>query len=368
MSRERLLQALNLQNPDIIPHWVWLQHPEFISDATGVDYRQKPLTATIHFHKRFDVDWGGPTDLNDNPGIEHEADASGEKTDEGFGTVWHRTSPFANPEQLWNFDPDPWGPDCEKAKEVQFATKNFRWAFEPETWKQVWQPEDEMWQGLEKLFPGKFTEGCSFYCTSFMWAICIFGWDVFLTALGLDPDKTGQTIQRISEISVKIHECFATRENARYLIAHDDLCTSGGPITSPQWYKKYIYPVYEQLFSIVKAKGQRILLLSDGNITKLAKDIAPLVDGFCFEHSTSSEYMFKNFGSIKCLLGGVDGRILTFGTKDEVKTEVKKVIDMASNCPGFILACSSTIPANVPIENVYTYFDTVEKYRNRRVC
>ena len=75
--------------------------------------------------------------------------------------------------------------------------------------------------------------------------------------------------------------------------------------------------------------------------------------------------MFKNFGRNKCLIGGIDVRPLTFGTPADVEAEVKKAIDRGRDCPGYVIACADGIPANVPLENVYAYFRTVEKYRIR---
>lgn len=56
---------------------------------------------------------------------------------------------------------------------------------------------------------------------------------------------------------------------------------------------------------------------------------------------------------------------MTFGTTDEVEKHTRKVIEMGKRCPGYIIACADTIPANVPLKNIYKYFETVEKERRR---
>lgn len=368
MAKERYLKALRCQSPEVIPHQIWLGHPEFISHATGVDYYAHPLQASLRFHELFDVDNGGPTHVDDTPLPRPQAGTTadgGERSDEGFGTVWHNQSPFTEPEQLWDFDPDPWGPDADKAVEPNYALSNFRWCFQPETWGERRAAEDAAWARLEALFPGRFTDARSFYCTSFMWAICLFGWDVFLMALGLDPDKTGQTLRRVSEVTERMYQYFATCGGAAFVVAHDDLCMTSGPVAAPEWYRKHIYPEYERVFAPVKQAGQTVLLLSDGDVSALAHDLAPLVDGFIFESSTPPDFMFDHFGKDKCLVGGVDVRPLTFGSPADVEREVEQAIERGKSCPGFVVACSNTIPANVPIDNVYAYFAAVEKHRHR---
>jgi len=352
----------------VIPHQLWLNHPEFITDCTNIDYLKKPADASMRFHEIWDVDNGGPIHLVNSPlklpSSEKRSDG-GKITDEGFNTVWYNKSPFINPEDLWNFDPDPFGKDAEKAVEPNYAVRNFRWCFELETWEHRLNEENRRWEEVEKKFPDKFTEARSFYCTSFMWAICIFGWDVFLMALGLDPDKTGQAIQRISMITEKMYKYFATCNGAKFVAAHDDLCINSGTVASPEWYKKYIFPEYERIFKPVKDAGKSVILISDGNISTLAPELAEIVDGFIFESSTPSDFMFKRFGKDKCLIGGIDVRPLTFGNENDVRKEVKSAIERGKDCPGYVIACSDTIPANVPLKNVYAYFETVEKFRKR---
>jgi hypothetical protein len=368
MSRKRYLSGLRCKSPDEIPHQIWLGHPEFISHATGIDYYEHPMKASICFHGLFDVDNGGPGHLEDTPLPRPKSGATadgGERSEEGFGTVWHNQAPFTEPEQIWDFDPDPWGEDAGKAIEPDYALKNFRWCFQPETWKSRIAGEDEQWGRLEKVFPGKFTDARSFYCTSFMWGICIFGWDVFLMALGTDPDRTGKALQRISAVTEKMYQYFALCDNAEFVVAHDDLCMTSGPVISPEWYRKYIYPEYEKIFAPIKKAGKTVIFLSDGNVLPLAHDIAPMVDGFIFESSTPADFMFENFGKDKCLIGGIDARVLTFGTENEVEKHVKDVIAKGGQCPGYVIACSNTIPANVPIKNVYACFKAVEQYRFR---
>ena len=120
MSRERYLNGLRCQLPDVMPHQIWLPHPKFISHATGVDYYEHPMKAALRFHELFDVDNGGPVHVSDTPLPRPNAGITadgGERSDEGFGTVWHNQTPFTEPEQLWDFDPDPWGKDSENSKE-----------------------------------------------------------------------------------------------------------------------------------------------------------------------------------------------------------------------------------------------------------
>ena len=43
MSTKRYMRALRCEGPDVIPHQLWLIHPEFLKDATGIDYYERPI-------------------------------------------------------------------------------------------------------------------------------------------------------------------------------------------------------------------------------------------------------------------------------------------------------------------------------------
>jgi uroporphyrinogen-III decarboxylase len=64
-------------------------------------------------------------------------------------------------------------------------------------------------------------------------------------------------------------------------------------------------------------------------------------------------------------MGNADCRILTFGTKEDIEKEVKRCIEKAKHCPGFIMAVGNHIPSNVPIENALYYFELVREYGRR---
>lgn len=167
-------------------------------------------------------------------------------------------------------------------------------------------------------------------------------------------------------MTVKMYEYFATCDNAEFVCPHDDVCISSGPVVSPDWYRKYIWPQYEKIFDPVKRVNKPVIITADGDLTKLALDMARIVDGFIFETSTPADFMFENFGRDKCLIGGIDTRILTFGAADEVEKHVRDTVSQYKKYPGYVIACADTIPSNVPLANVYKYFETVGKERYRQ--
>ena len=109
-----------------------------------------------------------------------------------------------------------------------------------------------------------------------------------------------------------------------------------------------------------------MLFCSDGYFTEFVDDLAEAgADGFIFEPVTDLDYVVKNYGQTHVIIGNADCRVLTFGTPDDVRAEVKKVMDKGRNCPGYFFAVGNHIPANIPIGNVHACMEAYRELRRR---
>ena len=43
------------------------------------------------------------------------------------------------------------------------------------------------------------------------------------------------------------------------------------------------------------------------------------------------------------------------GSKEDIRAEVKRCMEIGKSCPGFIMAVGNHIPANTPVENCLIY-------------
>jgi uroporphyrinogen decarboxylase len=75
------------------------------------------------------------------------------------------------------------------------------------------------------------------------------------------------------------------------------------------------------------------------------------------------EGLKKQFGKNLVFCGAIDThRVLPFGTPDEVRAEVKRVIDILGREGGYMVASVHTIMSDVPPENVLAMVDAVEEF------
>lgn len=204
------------------------------------------------------------------------------------------------------------------------------------------------------------------YITLVSGLIEIFGWEWLLVGLGEDDAAFGEVANRYADWILQYFEALAECK-APVVMIHDDIVWTDGAFADPKWYRKYVFPNYEKLFDPLKKAGKKILYTSDGNFGEFTDDIAACgINGFIMEPTTDMDYIAKKYGKTHAFVGNADTRILTFGTKDEIKKEVERCFDIGRECPGFFMAVGNHIPSNVPIENALYYNDIYEQLSTKR--
>ena len=181
----------------------------------------------------------------------------------------------------------------------------------------------------------------------------------------LDEYDMNSLFEGFYQISLANYQAWA-RTSAPVFIAHDDIVWTSGPVFRPEWYRQYVFPRYKKLWQIFKDSGKKVLFCSDGSFTEFIDDVADAgADGFIFEPMTDLAGTVEKYGRTKVIIGNVDTRALTFGTRDQIKSEVERCMSLGKPCPGFFIAVGNHIPHNVPIDNALYYFELVDKLGRR---
>lgn len=196
------------------------------------------------------------------------------------------------------------------------------------------------------------------YTNLFMWGVEYLGWEVFVISAMEDPDRFDRHfLQRAFEVSKKHIELLSDIESP-FVFVHDDLADANGPIFSPDWYDRYIFPRYSELWEPVKEKGKKLVYVADGNMGPLLPKLRECgVDGVHLENpGTDLDVILDNFGD-GIIICGMDTRLLTFGSPEDIKAEVNQVSKKMRDVPGFAMCSPGGLHSDIPIENVEAYFD-----------
>jgi len=346
MSYERGWAALNLKMPPTIPHTEYCSHPELVKYVTGLDPRDKDKEAKAwqKFYQLTDYDFLWVS--NDGPEWKGRITSMGHAVFQEDGSDYNPEvyCPFKDPEEVLKFNPvAEYGiPNIEKRASYfeKFYQKGQR-------------------ENPNLVFPG------GYYKTIFSACIHAFGWEMFLSSAGLDEERFDRVLEGFFQISLANYQAWA-KTSIKSFICHDDIVWSAGPVFHPNWYRKHIFPRYKKLWSILKKEGIKVLFCSDGNFDEFIDDIAEAgADGFIFEPFTSLKRIAEKYGKSKVIIGNIDTRILTFGTREQIFREVRRCADIGRGCPGYFFAVGNHIPHNVPLKNALYYLNLIKKLGRR---
>ena len=203
------------------------------------------------------------------------------------------------------------------------------------------------------------------YVTLFSGLIAIFGWEMLLTAGGIDPIRFGEVANRYTDWMQQFYDALA-ESDVPLVYSHDDIVWTTGAVFHPDWYRKYIFPNYKRLYEPLLESGKKIIFVADGNYTEFIDDIAATgASGFFFEPLTDLKYIVEHYGQTHIIIGNVDTRLLLMGTKDEIRQEVERCMALGKNCPGYFIGVTNMIPANTPVENAIYYNEMYEALSRR---
>jgi hypothetical protein len=353
MSYARAVAALRLQATDRIPQTETLEHPAYIRKVSGLDPYTDPVAAYLRTLELLDLDWVF--------GLHRHAVRFGDGqsvmdlgngrvlTDWGLvGSSWQDVPLFDSPEDVLRYRPLE---DVEGRVSLVGREKRATYVGGPR--------DSQATIGTRALATGLY------YTTLFQYGIMAFGWESFLLAAAMDPATFDVILTQFAELSRQNVASWVTGDCPMFMF-HDDIAITKGLVFAPEWYRKYLFPKYELILEPAKRAGKRIVFVSDGNYTDLLPDLfAAGVDGVMVDERMGLAAILRRHGRDKVVIGNVDVQILTWGTPDQIRGEVRRCCDLGRDCPGYFIKCFGDLPQNIPVENLDVYFDAVHTYGRR---
>jgi uroporphyrinogen decarboxylase len=195
------------------------------------------------------------------------------------------------------------------------------------------------------------------------------GLDTWLMDLVADPEFAHALLRKVTDLMI----AGVTRlleEVGRYIdviTIGDDLGTDTGLMISPQMYRKMIKPCHAEIVAAIKKRTKaKIFFHSDGNIYPLIRDFIDIGVDILNPVQVSAGDMGdtarlkREFGKNISFCGAIDTEhVLPHGTPDEVRAEVRRRIKDLAPGGGYIVASVHCIQPDVPPENVLAMCDEV---------
>lgn len=148
------------------------------------------------------------------------------------------------------------------------------------------------------------------------------------------------------------------------IISCEDFGYSTGPWMSPQHFRRFILPGLKRVADAIKKKGSFYIVHSDGNNEPLLEMIAEAgVDGYQSIDILGGMDLVdvkRRIGEKVCLVGNVDLRIIEKGSSEDIRKDVERCIGSAAGGGGYILCSSGAILESSP-ENLITMISHARK-------
>jgi uroporphyrinogen decarboxylase len=333
-SEERVLRALQRQEPDRVPHFEWLvdrrvrevlvpgcrSHNEFAlkmgHDAILVDPTFKKERVGTN---RWRSEWGYVTqDTPEEHGIEVE-------------------SPIKSMADFERYTPpDPHAPGRYAA--IETAVREYK-------------GNKAVIVHLNDIF------SLPRY---------LMGMQELLMALVMEPELVRALVEMSVTINLEMAKEVAAC-GAKIVYTGDDYAYNKGPLMSPKHFREFFYPGLCRVMGGYKALGLYVIKHTDGKIWPIIDMIVDsgidCLDPIDPQAGMDLAEVKAKYGHRVALKGNVDcAQTLTFGTPEQVVEETKTALRKAMAGGGYILSSSNSIHSAVKPENYMAMLHTLQQY------
>ena len=180
-----------------------------------------------------------------------------------------------------------------------------------------------------------------------------------------NPEFVHKLLQSIADYNItQIKEALKYDIDAVYF--GDDWGQQRGLQMGPRIWRQFILPQLTRMYSVVRKAGKYVMIHSCGKVDELFDDlIAAGVNCFNpFQPEVMDIFdLMKRYRGRLAFHGGLSTQqILPFGSVDDVKTEVAKLLEAGRN-GGYIFAPAHAVEGDVPLDNMLAFVEMLHTQR-----
>jgi uroporphyrinogen decarboxylase len=188
------------------------------------------------------------------------------------------------------------------------------------------------------------------------------GMEAFMTDMVEAPQFVEALLDRIFEWNVAVLDEMLKHPFDGVLFG-DDWGQQRGLMFGPKRWRQFIKPRVAAMYRKVADAGRAVCIHSCGKVQDLFPELIDIglqvFNPFQPEVMDLRE-MKGRYGDRLTFYGGVSiQRLLPFGTSQEVRDEVRRLLDDLGPGGGFVIAPSHEMPGDIPLENMLAFIETV---------
>ncbi len=192
------------------------------------------------------------------------------------------------------------------------------------------------------------------------------GFAEWLMDLLMNPEFAGRMMDFVEEVWIRMAQnaLEALGDNVDVVAWGDDVASQESLLLSPKTYREHIKPRHRRMVQAIKSlRDVKVSYHSCGAVYELIEDLIDIgVDSLnpvqVSARNMDPVKLKKEFGGRMAFWGGIDThRVLPFGTPEEVRKEVRRMINILGKKGGYVLASVHNIQAEIPPENIVAMFE-----------
>jgi len=176
-----------------------------------------------------------------------------------------------------------------------------------------------------------------------------------LMAMVADKQFVHQLLDRLLEFNLRVIEN-ACSYDVDAMQFGDDWGMQTGLLMGPKLWREFVKPRIKQMYALTKSKGKFVFIHSCGKVDALLPDLIECgLDVFNpFQPEVMDVFDIKRqYGDSLSFYGGISTqRTLPYGTVDQVRDEVERLLEVVGRNGGYIAAPAHAIPGDAKPENV----------------
>ncbi|NLN45433.1 MAG: hypothetical protein GX153_02540 [Clostridiaceae bacterium] len=182
-----------------------------------------------------------------------------------------------------------------------------------------------------------------------------------------DPQSVHRLYRALTDFYLRMLERAKRELRLDGVFVSDDLGTQTGPFFSPEVFRTFFKPYYKELIDRAHELGMHFWLHACGNIERILPDLIEIgldVLHPIQKYTMDERQIAKCYGKDLCIWAGFDvQRIIPYGTPEEVRQEVRYLIDTYARPEGrFMLTAGNAITPDCPVESLRALLDEAYTY------
>jgi len=345
-SKERVLNALNHKTTDRIP--IALVHGYWMSDVEQLLKEYYYLRGGDTLDAIFNFDTHGVEPVYRGPAF--DLDGKG-----------HRLGIFRTPENSNTYSEEFYRPFTDSAS--IFEIESYPWPkieyFDFSTMTHF----TDLYKNYAIISPRRWSP---IFCqiADFM------GFESAMMCLYTNPKLIEALVEKITDWNCIMWAHILDTAPGQIDICYvgDDPAGQQAMIIDPKIWRKFFKNAFARLFKLAKSRNVQVMFHICGNATAIIPDLIEIGMDILMPVQVAAQGMDpiilkREFGADISFFGGMDTQnVLPKSTPEQVRAEVRRLIDIFGKDGGYIFSSSHNLNSDIPIENIIAMYEEAAVY------